>query len=264
MNDRRISKSVKRLTTRREWGHVVAIQNMDYDENDNAIITKPPKKSDMEYNEDKSVTFHLESCDPNDCGRRLFYSRNITFKKGVTILIGCNGSGKTTLLHYLKYILHHYNPFVEYSDTKSGRSHSIAGTFNDSDMKNIFSFLTNSEGEHLINNAIGYMMDMKRFLSQYHDELKQFYLFLDGIDSGTDINTIDFVKDEIFPDLINVAEGYGIDLYIICTANNYELVRNMDCMEVYSGKYKRYDNYEDYRNYILKTYQYKIKERKNN
>jgi len=256
-------KIINSLTKRKSWGCVQPIRYMDYDEDDNPIITKPPKKSDMEYNDDKSVTFHLESCDPNECGRRLFYSRNITFKKGVTILVGCNGSGKTTLMHCLKYIVNKYNPYVEYSDTKDGRSYSINGTFDDNDMMNISSFMMSSEGEHLINNVINHVHSMKRFFANNHNELDKFFLFLDGIDSGTDIHTIDFIKTVIFADLLAVSEKYGIDLYIICSANNYELARNMNCMEIYSGKYKNYNDYEDYRNYILKTYQYKIKDRKN-
>ena len=45
----------------------------------------------------------------------------------------------------------------------------------------------------------------------------------------------------------------GLDGYILVTSNNYELTKGFDCMDVYDGSTVKFDNYEDYKEFILKA-----------
>ena len=45
----------------------------------------------------------------------------------------------------------------------------------------------------------------------------------------------------------------GTDVYIVVSANEYELARGENCFDVYNGKYIQFEDYEDYRNFILNT-----------
>lgn len=220
---------------------------------------KEPDGKLLKFNDDNSITVDLGSVDPVECGRRLFYRKSCTLKPGVTILVGCNGSGKTSLIHSLEGTISIFSTYADYSDTSDGRSSAREMFAFYNNLEAVATSMMSSEGENVSINLIHAIHTIKQYIAENHEIFKKFYIFLDGIDSGTDIETIDFIKDTIFKDLISVFDAYGITLYIVASANNYELVRDMDCMEVYSGKYRRFSDYEEYRNYILKTYQYKIK-----
>ena len=60
------------------------------------------------------------------------------------------------------------------------------------------------------------------------------------------------MKDGFFF-MLKDAEKYNVDLYIIVSANAYELVNNENCIDVMSGKNVRYDSYEEYKKAILNT-----------
>ena len=51
--------------------------------------------------------------------------------------------------------------------------------------------------------------------------------------------------------MIKDAENIGVDLYIIISANEYELARNEECFDVSNGKSIRFKDYEDYRKFII-------------
>ena len=48
-------------------------------------------------------------------------------------------------------------------------------------------------------------------------------------------------------------------VYIIVTANGYEMARNENCFDVYNGKYVKFKDYEDYRQFVLKSKEIKEK-----
>lgn len=42
------------------------------------------------------------------------------------------------------------------------------------------------------------------------------------------------------------------------SANEYEMANGENCFDVYNGKYVRFENYEEYRNMVLESKQWKI------
>jgi len=81
---------------------------------------------------------------------------------------------------------------------------------------------------------------------------------LDAVDSGLSIDYIDELKEKLFQFIIDDCKKKGIDIYFVVSANSYEMARESDCFDVYEGKYKKFKDYEEYREFILERR--KIKE----
>ena len=55
----------------------------------------------------------------------------------------------------------------------------------------------------------------------------------------------------LFQQILDDYKDSDKQLYIIIAANEYELARNTDCFDVNAGKYIRFKDYEEYRNFII-------------
>lgn len=211
-------------------------------------------------NFDDHVVFHLKEKDPNLCGRSLFSKLDFTFYKGPTILIGCNGCGKTTLLDYLEDTLRRNRiKYLYWSDTEDGRdrSRSLAGFYENYEL--LATLMMSSEGENIFINFKTALKKIVNFVLK--SESKNIYILIDGIDSGLSIDKIILLKSDFFQ---LIQESYPEkNFYIICTANTYELVENLDCIYTRTAKHMKFSNYEDYKKFILKSSQRKEKEEDN-
>ena len=47
------------------------------------------------------------------------------------------------------------------------------------------------------------------------------------------------------------------DIYIVVSANEFEMAREEQCLDVYNGKYVTFKDYEEYRDLILKSRKWK-------
>ena len=83
------------------------------------------------------------------------------------------------------------------------------------------------------------------------------WIFFDAIDSGLSVDNVVDVKECLFKTIFD--DNPNTDVYIIVSANEYELARDESCFDVYNGKYIKFKDYEDYRNFILKTRKIKDK-----
>ena len=59
--------------------------------------------------------------------------------------------------------------------------------------------------------------------------------------------------------ILKDAKKIGVKLFIVITANEYELCRRNKCFDVNSGEYIEFKDYEDYRKFILKSREKKDK-----
>ena len=57
----------------------------------------------------------------------------------------------------------------------------------------------------------------------------------------------------------NEKKAHGIDVYMIFSANSFELARGQNCFDIYECKYIAFDDYEEYKKYILSTKKLKEK-----
>lgn len=214
--------------------------------------------------------------DPYDSGFSPTSPKEITLKPGLTVLVGCNGAGKTTLLHNIKAKAKKQNiPCHLYDNLKDGGSFSIGEALFSGEMEFTATLWSSSEGESIKLNFERVSTKFKRFLQdgffdtktnrlkricdEYRGETKEVgqltekrILLFDAVDSGLSVDSIVEIK-EVLTHVLQDAEKLGVELYLIISANEYELARNSTCFDVSTGKYITFADYEAYRTFILKS-----------
>jgi hypothetical protein len=83
------------------------------------------------------------------------------------------------------------------------------------------------------------------------------WILLDAVDSGLSVDNIVDIKEYLFKTILE--DDFDGQIYIVVSANEYELCRGENCFDVYGGKYVKFPNYEKYRNFILKSREIKDK-----
>ena len=172
--------------------------------------------------------------------------------EGITILTGCNGFGKTTILNSIKskYIRDKNYKILDWANTTSKRdAKDIMARSQNFDI--LASLAFSSEGEE-INTNIGILASriggfMKESLG------KNLIILLDGMDSGFSIDNIIEVKEFFHDFVLKDAKENNVECYILITANEYELTVGERCIDARSGKEVSFENYDEYKKYILKT-----------
>lgn len=203
-----------------------------------------------------SRTFDIKK-EPYEKGDKLYTKNSITLEPGVTVLVGCNGSGKTTLLHAIKEKLKKEDiPVTFYNNLSDGGETAKSKAVYHGDMSLAAALMSSSEGEQIYINIAQLASQIGRFVRDNRGSSELWFLF-DAIDSGFSIDNIEEVKTSLF-DLI-LDDGSNSDIYIVVSANEYEMCRKEKCFDVRNGKYISFPDYEDYRNFILKSAQEKKK-----
>lgn len=185
----------------------------------------------------------------------IFNKEIFSFKSGITVLVGCNGYGKTTLLNILEEKLEKNKiKYMKYNDLEDGRYYSKDIALYNHDYKLLSKLVTSSEGENIYTNIGIFVEKLGEFISNTDDD--NIWILLDSIDSGLSIDNIIEIK-EFFNYLIN--EEKDKNIYIVISSNVYEVAKDEQCFDVYNGKYLTFNNYEDYRNFILQSREIKGK-----
>lgn len=212
--------------------------------------------------------------DPYDVGYSPCGPREIEIQEGLTVLVGCNGAGKSTLLANIKEVLEGEEiPFIQFDNLSDGGSSSASKYMYEGNMNLAVQLLSSSEGENIChhfssivvqarhfvktgqrNNGKKTMMDalVEAFGGEGHQEItsNERWILLDATDSGLSIdNVVDF--KQIFNLMLEDANEFGVDLYIVISANEYELAAGEQCFDVMSGKYLTFEDYSDYKKFIL-------------
>ena len=84
-------------------------------------------------------------------------------------------------------------------------------------------------------------------------------LLFDATDSGLSIDNIIEIKEYLFKSILNDNINKNKKVFIVCSANSYEMCKDNSCFDVYSGEYIEFKNYEDYGKYIIKSRKQKDK-----
>lgn len=192
------------------------------------------------------------------CTNSNIYNKNIiTINPGVTVLVGCNGSGKTTLIRLLKDKLKKEKvSYISFDNLIEGGFNAANMYGFMGDMTFVAESITSSEGENIIMNLGKFANKIGRWVRD-HKEEKEMWIFLDACDSGLSIDNVVDVKKYLF-DII-IKDNPNSDVYIIASANEYELARDERCFDVQSGEYITFDSYDEYREMILKSKENKNK-----
>ena len=248
----------------------------------------PEKQEEKPKPIEKEPAFHTNGKipivrNPYEPKEYLYTKKGFEFKPGVTVLIGCNGCGKTTLLHQMKdYLKSKKVPVLSFDNLHDGGSNarSEAAAMND------FTFLAtasfSSEGENIVMNVGRLAKNLRPFIQTGESQnrgdrlCKAFaravwgdqeepevpnerWLLLDAIDSGLSVDNIVDIKELLFKTIIEDSEAQGIKTFIIISANEFEMAREEQCMDVHTGKYRTFSGYESYRKFILKSREIKNK-----
>lgn len=215
--------------------------------------------------------------DPYDAGFSPTKPRQIELQPGLTVLVGCNGAGKTTLLLNIeeearknKIPVHRFDNLHDGGTNPFGAILSDCGEEGDTLSMGI-DLWTASEGEAIKLNLGRQSRLYKEFLRSgwyknrnykmstiFSDDKKKDtesnirILLYDAVDSGMSIDSVIEVK-AFFDLIMQDAKEMGIELYLIISANEYELARGENCFDVNSGKYLTFEDYEAYRAFIIKS-----------
>lgn len=164
-------------------------------------------------------------------GRCYKKANKIEINKGVTVLTGPNGCGKTYACKQIRDYLDENN--IDYYDIDvydSGRT--ISQHYLESgDMKALAKHTVASEGQRVFDTFIdNHASQLGNFVRLLNDKkVKEGYIIIDGVDSGVSIDLIMSIRT-LFDLIIEDCNKDNIDIYIILTANNFELCRNYDCI----------------------------------
>ena len=213
---------------------------------------------------------------PYDCGFSTTRLKNIIIKSGITVLVGCNGAGKTTLIKNITEQLKKENtPYYVFDNLYSGGKKSISKMVDSNNIEKVALMLSSSEGENITNNICDILEKARCFIKTGDSDVyktneilkflkninqdeeepiisnERWFLF-DAIDSGYSIDNIVEFK-EILNLMILDSKKMNKDLYIIISANSYEMANNENCFDVMSGKYIRFENYDEYKKFIIKS-----------
>lgn len=196
--------------------------------------------------------------DPLAMGYPLYLTDTFCFCEGVTVLVGCNGAGKSTLIQMLIQSLRKDNiPYLSFNNLTEGGGHarSKAGFYND--FKFLATSICSSEGENIIMNMGNYAREIGH-LCRSKPEAKELWFFFDAVDSGLSVDNIVELKKDLFQ-LVQETNP-GKDIYIIVSANEYEMARDESCLDVRTGEHVHFSSYEDFREFILESR--KLKDRR--
>lgn len=223
--------------------------------------------------------------DPYDAGFSTCRRKEVEFQTGVTVLVGCNGAGKSTMLHNVKDKLKKENiPVFFFDNEKDGGSSSIGEALFYGNIDFGATAMCSSEGENISMNLGKCASKWRKFLqtgdngdrfnslaktitkingeTEEKDVLNERWILLDAMDSGFSIDNVIEMKD-LFSLVLEDAKKLEVDLYIVISSNEYELAHESNCMDVTEGKYMTFENYENYKKFILHTRKKKEKRYKN-
>lgn len=196
--------------------------------------------------------FQLEQY-PYNTGQKVFNKKTVTFKPGVTVLVGCNGCGKSTMLRQIKRQLDNKNiPNYLWDDRSMGgtnlRSMAIA-TANFDIMSYVNVGL--SEGETIDGGLMYIAKELGHLILNQHKDAKEFYILFDSIDSGYSIDNVIELKEYLFDTILNNKPNPNMNIYILVSANEYELANDEECLDVVNAKYITFASYDDYKTFII-------------
>ena len=196
----------------------------------------------------------------SDSTIRVYRKANIELQPGVTVLVGCNGSGKSTLIQLMTEQLNKEDiKFINFDNHHDGGSHSFSKAGFLGNYELLAGLFQSSEGEQIIINLEEHAKAAGNYTRRIKTENKQTeaWYFFDAIDSGLSIDNIEDVKTYLFDTIME--NNNGLDTYIIVSANSYEVANRENCFDVIGGKYINFENYEDYKKFILQTKELKDK-----
>lgn len=174
---------------------------------------------------------------------KLYKNTKLKINPGITILFGKNGSGKTYCLNQIRN---------KYKDALS--LDMVKETANDliyMDNKDIVKWINASEGQRIYDNLGYYSKIIGQYVKDCFENKKEPIILVDGCDSGVSPDLIKVMKD-FFNLIDNDIKKSNLIGYIIISSNNYELIKDLDCIFIETLEKCKFNskNPEDYNRWI--------------
>lgn len=186
-----------------------------------------------------------------DDGIKLYKKGSVEFDSGVTVLVGCNGIGKTTLLNEIKGQLSKGDiPCIFFDNLRDGGSNARSEAAFLNDFEFVAQTMCSSEGENIALNVGRFAQKIGKFLRD-NKEKDEIWILLDAVDSGLSIDAVVDIKEGLFKTILNHYPDTSI--YIIVSANEYEMAYGEKCYDVANCRYVTIKSYEKYKSVILKS-----------
>lgn len=191
--------------------------------------------------------------DPYTDNDFIFDKSEIEIKPGVTVLVGCNGAGKSSLLKQIAYRLKKAEiPFEKFDYKNDGGKKMREQFLWQDDIVSYANARNSSEGEEIVANMMKIAAKLGSSFNRVLDsDGKEFWILLDAIDSGLSADNIFDIKEYLFDAIFKNSKD--VEIYIVVSANSYEMCRQMNCFDVIKGEYITFKDYEDYRSFIMKS-----------
>ena len=226
----------------------------------------------------KPITISNITRDPYDANNFLFDKDQLTLTYKITVFAGPNGYGKTSLITTLKESLeqsgaapfannirsrnmsHLLTPkteeiientatigFISYDSHNDDYSQSLSSTLFNENLLMASLQMQSSEGENKL-ILLAHLFDNAQLIAKEHPNIQQLILFIDGIDSGMSIDKLNFIIDTL-PIKIKQVEDLNpnLELCLVFTTNNYELVRNLPTIDPIAFQKLDYYDYEEFK-----------------
>ena len=184
--------------------------------------------------------------------------RYVDFEPGYTVLIGPNGSGKSTYIKQIQYDFcrEHEYPVIKFGGRDEHDRFSRSASLMNGDFEFLAGSMLSSEGENI-------MLRTSRLASYVGSQMRELrsklykgpvFILLDSIDSGMSMDKLFVFRRDFIDFIILMEKQLGNDqLYIINAANDWELIREADQINVLTGKHMNIKTYESYRNFVFKN-----------
>lgn len=186
----------------------------------------------------------------------MYQNKDIELKPGITILVGCNGSGKSTFLDQLEYYCEDNNITAIFKSLKGCESELKSKYGYRGNMVELATVMSSSEGE-ILSQGVGELFSyIGSKVSKLSSDDEKLVIGIDASDSGSSIDNLLELK-EVLNLVIKDTATKTAETYIVVSTNAYELANGMECFSVNEGKYLTFKDYEEYKEYILKTAEWK-------
>lgn len=140
-------------------------------------------------------------------------------------------------------------PYIKYDKLHDGRRESVSEAAFNEDFTFLSTAIQSSEGENIIMNISKLSSEVGNFVKTgnvieknpfirafkstngYEKEKSNFlperWILLDAVDSGLSVDNIVDIKEYLFKTILD--NNFGNEIYIIVSANKYEMARNEQC-----------------------------------
>lgn len=187
----------------------------------------------------------------------MFPKSSLNIDYGITVLVGCNGIGKSTLIQQMTEQLNKAGiEYVYYNNLVDGGDVAISRAIWTNKTDLAATALCSSEGERIVVNLSHVAFECGNYVKKNHAKPASLFFFFDAVDSGLSIDNIIMFKDKL---LNIILKDTGNKAYIIIAANAYEMVKNQKCIDVCTFNLKKFETYDEYCDFVIKSSKYKDK-----